>query len=253
MKVDLGGKTALVTGASSGLGWHFAQSLARSGATVIAAARRAEKVNELVTALSAEGFKGYSLALDVTDVSSIRNCIAEAADKTGGLDILVNNAGIAVAKPALECDQGDWDSVIDTNLSGAWYVAQAVARSMAEKNRGGSIINIASILGMRVANHLPAYVAAKAGLIHLTKALALEWSRYQIRVNALAPGYILTEINREFFATELGQATIMRIPQRRIGKPEDLDGALLLLASDASSFMTGSVITVDGGHAVNSL
>lgn len=253
MKVDLGGKTALVTGASSGLGWHFAQSLARSGATVIAAARRAEKVNELVTALSAEGFKGYSLALDVTDVSSIRNCIAEAVDKTGGLDILVNNAGIAVAKPALECDQGDWDSVIDTNLSGAWYVAQAVARSMAEKNRGGSIINIASILGMRVANHLPAYVAAKAGLIHLTKALALEWSRYQIRVNALAPGYILTEINREFFATELGQATIMRIPQRRIGKPEDLDGALLLLASDASSFMTGSVITVDGGHAVNSL
>ena len=253
MKVDLGGKTALVTGASSGLGWHFAQSLARSGATVIAAARRTEKVNELVTALSAEGFKGYSLALDVTDVSSIRNCIAEAVGKTGGLDILVNNAGIAVAKPALECDQGDWDSVIDTNLSGAWYVAQAVARSMAEKNRGGSIINIASILGMRVANHLPAYVAAKAGLIHLTKALALEWSRYQIRVNALAPGYILTEINREFFATELGQATIMRIPQRRIGKPEDLDGALLLLASDASSFMTGSVITVDGGHAVNSL
>jgi NAD(P)-dependent dehydrogenase (short-subunit alcohol dehydrogenase family) len=253
LKVDLTGKTALVTGASSGLGHHFAQTLARSGAVVAAAARRTDKIEELVTGLQRAGHHAHALAIDVTKPQSAAACVEQAVGLMGGIDILVNNAGIAVTKAALECDENDWQSVIDTNLSGAWHVAQAVARSMVAAKRGGSIINIASVLGLRVATHLPAYAAAKAGLIHLTQALALEWARYQIRVNAIAPGYILTDINREFFATEGGQAAIKRVPQRRIGAPEDLDGALLLLASDASSYMTGSTVVVDGGHAVNSL
>jgi NAD(P)-dependent dehydrogenase (short-subunit alcohol dehydrogenase family) len=253
MKVDLTGKIALVTGASSGLGWHFAHTLARSGATVMACARRTERLQALTAALHAEGLKAHAATLDVTDPASVDQCVADTAALLGGIDIVVNNAGIALVKAALEWTHDDWQSVIDTNLTGAWRVAQAAARHMAGANRSGSIINIASILGLRVATQGPAYVAAKAGLIHLTQALALEWARHRIRVNAIAPGYILTDMNRDYFASEMGQAAIKRIPQRRIGRPEDLDGALLLLASDASDFMTGSTITVDGGHAVNSL
>jgi NAD(P)-dependent dehydrogenase (short-subunit alcohol dehydrogenase family) len=253
MKLDLTNKVALVTGASSGLGHHFAQTLAGQGATVIVAARRTERLAKLVGSIEAGGGKAIALACDVTDTASIRACVEDAVAQAGGIDILVNNAGIADPAPALETTEAQWNAVIDTNLSGAWHMAQQVAKSMVAARRGGSIINIASILGLRVATALPAYVAAKAGLIHLTKALALEWARANIRVNAIAPGYILTEINQEWFATEGGQAAIKRIPQRRIGAPSDLDGPLLLLASDASSYMTGSIIVADGGHAVNSL
>ena len=253
MNLDLSGKTALVTGASSGLGHHFAQSLAASGASVVVAARRTERLTGLVEAIQSKGGKALALRCDVTDVASVADCVSEAVQCTGGIDILVNNAGIADPAPALETTEAQWNAVIDTNLNGAWHVAQHVARSMVAGQRKGSIINIASILGLRVATSLPAYVAAKAGLIHLTKALALEWARANIRVNAIAPGYILTEINQEWFSTEGGQAAIKRIPQRRIGTPADLDGPLLLLASDASSYMTGSIIVADGGHAVNSL
>ncbi|MGH7187260.1 MAG: SDR family NAD(P)-dependent oxidoreductase, partial [Pseudomonadota bacterium] len=168
-------------------------------------------------------------------------------------DIVVNNAGIAQTKASLELTEDDWRTVLGTNLDGAWRVAQAAARTMVAAKKGGSIVNIASILGLRVGSHLLAYAAAKAALVQVTKALALEWARYGIRVNAIAPGYIETEINAGAFETEAGKAMIKRVPQRRIGTPEDLDGALLLLASGASGWMTGSVVVADGGHSVSSL
>lgn len=253
MEFNLTNKVALVTGASSGLGFHFAQTLANHGATVVVAGRRTERLSKLVDSIQAHGGSAFALKCDVTDTASIRSCVEAAEVQTGGIDILVNNAGIADPAPALETTEAQWNAVINTNLNGAWHVAQHVAKSMVARKRGGSIINIASILGLRVATALPAYVAAKAGLIHLTKALALEWARANIRVNAIAPGYILTEINQEWFSTEGGQLAIKRIPQRRIGTPADLDGPLLLLSSDASSYMTGSIIVADGGHSVNSL
>ena len=171
----------------------------------------------------------------------------------GPVDIVVNNAGIAMTRPALEISEDEWTGLIDVNLNGAWRVAQCAARHFHGHGRPGAIINIASILGQRVASHVAAYTAAKAGLLHLTRALALEWARHGIRVNALAPGYIGTDLNRDFFATPAGEALVKRIPQRRLGRPQDLDGPLLLLASDASAYMTGAVIDVDGGHLASSL
>ena len=166
---------------------------------------------------------------------------------------MINNAGIAITKPLLEHTEEDWQQVIDVNLNGAWRVAQAAARRMVTDGQGGSIVNVASILGMRVASQVPSYAASKAALVHLTKAMALELARYRIRVNALAPGYVETALNREFFASDAGEALIKRVPQRRIGTPEELDGALLLLASDAGSYITGAVLAVDGGHLVSTL
>jgi NAD(P)-dependent dehydrogenase (short-subunit alcohol dehydrogenase family) len=249
----LDGKTALVTGASSGLGHHFAATLAEAGATVIAGARRIDRVEALVSDLRARGLKAHAIALDVADADSVARAIASALSLSGPIDVLVNNAGIAHSGPSIDLKEEDWRRVLDTNLDAAWRVAQASAKTMLASQRGGSIINIASILGMRVANYLLAYEAAKAALLQVTKALALEWARYGIRVNSICPGYIHTEINQGFFETEAGQAVIKRIPQRRIGSPADLDGALLLLASDAGAFMTGSNIVVDGGQVVNSL
>ncbi|MDX1489454.1 MAG: SDR family oxidoreductase, partial [Acidiferrobacterales bacterium] len=165
----------------------------------------------------------------------------------------VNNAGVTHSTPALEVSQTDWQAVIDTNLKGAWLVAQEGTRRLVAAAVGGSIINIVSVLAFRVVGHTAAYAASKAGLVQLTRTLALEWARYQIRVNAIAPGYIATDLNREFLASAAGQAMIKRIPQRRAGSPDDLDGALLLLASDASRYMTGSVIVVDGGHLQSTL
>lgn len=250
---DLSGKVALVTGASSGLGEHFARTLAASGATVLAAARRRERLEKLAREIAAGGGKALPVVLDVTDGASVQAAFDEAARVAAVPDIVVNNAGIAQARAALELPEADWRHVMDTNLDGAWRVAQAAARAMSATGRGGSIVNIASILGLRVATSLIAYTAAKAALIHATRALALEWARYGIRVNAIAPGYVETEINRGFFETEAGRAMVKRVPQRRIGQASELDGALLLLASAAGSYMTGSVVVVDGGHLVSSL
>ncbi len=246
---DVRGKVALVTGASSGLGENFARCLARRGAIVVAAARRADRLEALVR----DGGAAHAVALDVTDPASVEAAVKRAAELAGPLDILVNNAGIADTKASLELTEADWRRVLDTNLDGAWRMAQAVARSMIAAKRPGAIVNIASILGLRQATHLLAYAAAKAALVQVTKSLALEWARHGIRVNAIAPGYVITEMNRDFFASEPGQAMARRVPQRRIGSPSDLDGALLLLASDAGAYMTGSVVVVDGGHLVNSL
>ena len=243
---SIAGKTILVTGGSSGLGLHFAQTLSRNGAEVILAARRLDAVEDAAEQLRAEGGKATAVRMDVTNPDSV----AEALEGLT-LDSLVNNAGVTTTTPAMDISAEDFGSVIDTNLKGVFTVAQAAARNM--KGRGGSIVNIASILGLRVAGALSAYAASKAGVVQLTKALALEWARYDIRVNALCPGYIETPLNRDFFATPAGEALIRRIPQRKLGQLSDLDGPLLLLLSDASRYMTGSVIAVDGGHLVSSL
>ncbi len=251
--IDLSGRTALVTGASSGLGRHFAGTLARAGASVVVAARRMSSLEEVSDEIARAGGTAFAAALDVTDAASIRKAMAETLARAGRLDILVNNAGTTASKPMIDVTEEDWDRVVDTNLKGAFFVAQAAAQAMRAQETGGAIVNVGSILGLRVASHVAAYVASKAGIVHLTRAMALELARYRIRVNALCPGYIETDLNRDFFASDAGKALIKRIPQRRLGRAEELEGALLLLCSDAGSYMTGAVLAVDGGHLVSSL
>lgn len=253
MPSTLAGRNALVTGANGGLGSHFAATLAKAGANVAVTARRIESLRAVHASIEALGRKVESVTLDVTKPASVAAAFDAASAALGAITIVVNNAGVAITKPLLDHTEDDWQQVIDVNLNGAWRVAQAAARHMVKHQQGGSIVNVASILGLRVAAQVPSYAASKAALIHLTKAMALELARHRIRVNALAPGYVETSINREFFASEAGQGVIKRVPQRRIGKPGELDGALLLLASDAGSYMTGAVIAIDGGHLVNTL
>ncbi|MDZ7603264.1 MAG: glucose 1-dehydrogenase [Hoeflea sp.] len=248
--LPLAGKSALITGASGGLGLHFARLLARNGADVTLAARRMDKLEAACAEIEAAGGVARGLEMDVADGESVTRALGSAERP---FDILVNNAGISGAGPALDLGEAEFDAVVDTNLKGAFLVAQGVARGMKAAGRGGAIVNVASILGLRTGAGVSAYSTSKAGLIQLTKALALEWARYDIRVNALCPGYIETDINRDFFATEPGKALIKRIPQRRLGRPEDLDGALLLLATDAGTYITGTALVADGGHLVSSL
>jgi NAD(P)-dependent dehydrogenase (short-subunit alcohol dehydrogenase family) len=243
---DLTGRVALVTGASQGLGRRFARVLARHGAAVGLAARQVEKLEDLREAIAAAGGRAASVGLDVTDTAAIERALDQIENALGPVAILVNNAGVAVSKGVLEQTEADWDRVVGTDLKGAFFTAQAVARRMVARG-GGAIVNIASVLALGVVGHLAPYAAAKGGLWQLTRSMALELARHGVRVNALAPGYIETEINRDFLATEAGERMKKRIPQRRFGTPEDLDGALLLLASDASRYMTGSIIVIDGG------
>lgn len=252
-EISLVGKCALVTGAFGGLGRHFALTLAGAGAAVGLVGRRIAEGEKLAEEIRARGGQAHACAMDVTRPDSVQAAFDAVAAALGPVGVLVNNAGVAVTRPFLDVSEEDWASVVDVNLNGAWRVAQSGARHMRDHGHGGSIVNIASITGLRVAGAISAYVASKAGLIQLTKAMALELARHGIRVNALAPGYIETDINREFFAGQAGQALVKRIPQRRIGRPEELDGPLLLLASDAGSYMTGSVLVADGGHLVSSL
>jgi NAD(P)-dependent dehydrogenase (short-subunit alcohol dehydrogenase family) len=243
---SLRGRKAFITGASGLLGAHFARVLHAAGAHVVLAARRIESCQQLAHEL---GREAQAIRLDVQDEASIAAAFEAAAD----CDIVVNNAGIAATKPFLDHSAADFDQVLSINLRGAFLVGQAAARRMAANKSGGSIINIASVLGERIIPGVAGYTAAKAGLIHLTRQMAVELARHNIRVNAIAPGYIASDINAEFFTSEGGQAMIKRIPQRRLGTPGDLDGPLLLLASQAGAHMTGSVITVDGGHSINPL
>ena len=252
--MDLGAriraKRIFITGASGGLGEHFAKVCARNSAAVAVGARRLEKLDALVAELRRLGAaEAVAVALDVADEASVE----AALSAVGPLDVLVNNAGIAGDGSALDTSAEAFDRVIATNLRGVWLMSTAAARRWRDAKRGGAIVNIASVLGLRVAGGVAAYAVSKAGVVQMTQALALEWARFGIRVNGLAPGYIETDINAGFFDTEPGRAMLKRIPTRRLGQPEDLDGAFLLLATDASAWMTGACITVDGGHLVSTL
>jgi NAD(P)-dependent dehydrogenase (short-subunit alcohol dehydrogenase family) len=247
MELRLDGKNALVTGASSGLGRRFATTLAAAGARVAVAARRTDRLATLQTEIERAGGRAHTVTLDVTDVASVRAGVAAAQAALGSLDILVNNSGVSITKRAGEVEETDYDLVMDTNAKGAFFAAQAAGRAMIAAKRPGRIINIASAAGLRALGQLSVYCMSKAAVIHLTRALALEWGRYGINVNALCPGYIATEINRDYWDTDGGKKLIGMLPRRRVGKPEDLDGLLLLLASEHSGFVNGAVIAADDG------
>jgi NAD(P)-dependent dehydrogenase (short-subunit alcohol dehydrogenase family) len=231
---DIAGRVALVTGASSGLGRHFAGVLARAGAAVALTARRREKLDEAVQEIRAAGGRAAAIAFDVTAAASVRDALDAAEAALGPLDIVVNNAGIAVSKPMLEHSEAEWDRVVDTNLKGAWLVSREA-------------------LASRTIRHVPSYCASKAGLAHLTHSMAMELAPHGITVNAIAPGYVATDMNRGFLESATGRALVGRIPIGRAGRPEDLDGALLLLAADAGAYITGAVLPVDGGHTVSAV
>ena len=250
---NLDGKTALVTGASGGLGRHFAGVLAGAGARVAVCARRMDKVTETVAGIDADGGKAIGVEMDVTDSASVTAAFESVGEQAGTVTVVVNNAGVADGKAALEWTEDDWDRILDTNLKGGWTVAQEAAKRMAAAETGGVIVNIASVLGLRVGKGVLPYAVSKAGLVQMTKALALELAPRNIRVNALAPGFVETDLNREYLASEHGQKQLKRIPFRRPGTLEELSGPLLLLASDASAYMTGAILAVDGGHLVSSL
>lgn len=247
---DLSARHVLLTGASSGLGRHFARTLTRAGARVALCARSVDKLEVLAAEIRAEGGRCEVYALDVRNRDDIRACVA-AAEAVAPIDVLVNNAGIAIPKAPQKLTDEQWDTVYETNLRGPWVLAQEVIKHRLADGRGASIINIASVLGIRAIGHLAPYSAAKAGLINLGRDLCVDLAATGIRVNALAPGYFTTEMNDEWLQTPAGDRLRNRIPAKRFGDPSELDGALIYLASDASRYMNGNLITVDGGHTAS--
>ena len=248
----LNGLLAVVTGASSGIGRHCSMMLASMGATVVLGSRRIDQLQHTVTEIAQGGGKAYAFSLDVSSNDSVK-AFFDAVGTIGHPNILINNAGTSISKPLLEQSEADWDRVMNTNLKGAWLVATEAARRMVAAKQGGSIINIASILGERQINGVAPYAISKAGVLQTTKTMALELARHHIRVNAILPGYVITDLNRDFLNSELGEKLRMRRPSRRFSELSDLDGPILLLASDAGKAMSGSTIVVDGGHLVSSL
>tara|TARA_R110002073_G_scaffold255568_1_gene418077 strand:+ start:923 stop:1690 length:768 start_codon:yes stop_codon:yes gene_type:complete len=249
---SLQGKIALITGASSGLGGHFAKTLARAGASVVVAARRRDKLDQLVGEIAGEGGTVMAVTMDVTDGDSVRAAYDAAEAQMGIIDVIVCNAGVADTKSFLDMDEDSWDFTMDTNLKGVWRVAQEGCRRLVKADKPGVVINISSLLGLAFQTLQTAYATSKAGVIHMTRCMASELMRHNIRVNSIAPGYFKTEMNAAFFDTEKGKAYIKTIPARRLGDLAELDGPLLLLASDASSFVNGTTLIVDGGHLVKS-
>jgi NAD(P)-dependent dehydrogenase (short-subunit alcohol dehydrogenase family) len=247
---DLKGKTVLITGASSGLGAGFARIFSQYGARVAVAARRTEKLNALRDELAGQGTDVQVIEMDVTDLASIESGIAAVSPH---VDILINNAGVASFGNSLKVSEAEWDKTLDTNLKGMFFTAQSVANRMVREERSGAIVNISSITALRPSHGLAAYSASKAGVSHLTKVLALDWARNGIRVNAICPGYFETEMSGDYFGSTAGQEMIARIPTKRIGQMEDLEGPVLLLASDAGRHITGVNLPVDGGHLLLSL
>lgn len=243
---DMADETVLITGGGTGLGKQFATVLAAAGAQVILCARRVDKLEETVAQLRDQGADAHAIPMDVTCSESVtagfKQCLAIAP-----VTVLVNNAGLAGESMLLAMPEEEWDSIVNTNLKGAWLVARAAAQQMIDHEHSGSIINIASVLASSVQKGTAAYAAAKSGVVHLTRAMALEWARYGIRVNAIAPGYYRTDMAEAYLDSPAGQQLLKRIPQRRLGDPAEMDGAILMLASTASRYMTGSTVTVDGG------
>src|ERR1700760_4807174 len=244
---DVSGETILITGASQGLGRQFARVLSAHGAVVALAARQTGKLEALAEEIKGNGGRAAAVEMDVASNASIAKAIDAAEAALGPVTVLINNAGIAVDKTAVDLGEADWDAVIGVNLKGAYFTATEIARRMIARQSGGNIVNIASVLGFGVLKLASPYAISKAGIVQATKALAPELAASNIRVNALAPGYIDTDMNHELWATPAGERLVKRIPQRRVGQDSDLDGAILLLASKASRYMTGSVVTVDGG------
>ncbi len=250
---NLTGKVVLVTGASSGFGEHFAHVLSTAGARVIVGARRKDRLQKLVADIDASGGKALAIAMDVTDADSVAAAFDQAEAAFGTVTVLINNAGVAAPKTVHKTTETDWDFVVDTNLKGAWLVAAEAARRMVSAGTPGVIVNIASVLGLATSTGHGIYSASKAGVIQLTKHMALELARKNIRSNAICPGYFKTEMNGEYFESDAGKAYIESTPTGRLGLMEEMDGPLLLLASDAGSFINGAVIPVDGGHLVMSI
>ena len=251
---SLVGKTVLITGASSGIGAHLARVASSAGARVVLGARRVERLQQLANDIRETGGEALAVALDVTDRDSVEAAFDAAEAVFGVVDVVLNNAGIGNGQRVLEVSEADWRAMLSTNLDGVWRVAQCAAQRLAKAQRPGSIVNIASMLGLRVGTGYSHYCAAKAGVVQLSKSLALELARYQIRVNAIAPGYFKTEMNDAYFESDKGLAYIRdTVPMRRLGSLQELEGPFLLLASEAGAFMTGAVLAVDGGHLVGSL
>jgi 3-oxoacyl-[acyl-carrier protein] reductase len=247
---DLTGRVALVTGASSGLGARFAEVLAANGAAVALAARRLDRLGEVASRIKAAGGRAITVAADVTDRAAMNRAFDAVEAEFGAVTILINNAGVAHAGRAVDLPENEWRRVLDTNLDAVFFWAQEAAKRMLISSKPGAIVNIASVLGFGVSKGVVGYTTAKAGVVQLTKALGLELAFKGIRVNAIAPGWFVTEINRDYLATEAGQKIKRDVPVGRFGEEGDLDGALLLLASDAGRFITGTTIVVDGGQMV---
>ncbi|HEX6959823.1 MAG TPA: SDR family oxidoreductase [Ferrovibrio sp.] len=247
---NLKGKVAVITGASSGLGERFAELLSGAGATVALAARRTDRLAALAEKVNAAGGRAITVKLDVNDYDNVQGAFAEVTGKLGGVDILVNNSGVSRQARITDVTPEDYDFIMDTNTKGAFFVAQAAAKEMIAKGKAGRIINIASVAGLRVLSQLSVYCMSKAAVVQMTKAMALEWARYGINTNAICPGYIETEINREYWSTPGGKKLMEMLPRKRVGEPKDLDGLLLLLASDEARFLNGAIIAADDGLAV---
>jgi NAD(P)-dependent dehydrogenase (short-subunit alcohol dehydrogenase family) len=257
-QIDLSGRVALVTGASSGLGAQFARTLAKAGAGVVLAARRVERLKTLRAEIEAADGDAHVVELDVTEIDSIKSAVAHAETEMGTIDILVNNSGVSTTQKLVDVSAEDYDYVMGTNTRGAFFVAQEVGKRMIARSRGaapgtftgGRIVNVASMAGLRVLSQIGVYAMSKAAVIHMTRAMALEWGRFGINVNALCPGYIDTELNHHHWQTESGQRLIQMLPRKRVGLPQDLDSALMMLCANESRFINGAVLSADDGYGV---